>query len=277
MIPVCEGFVHCSRNNFALLYHLPGFAVPDQAPQSLYSILPRNRYSLTTEKFSGNTNSSGRGVLPSLEQRYQLATALAEGLLSLLAVNWVHKALNSRNVVLYQSQVSPSRQLDLSAPQLLGFGVARRERPEERTVDLGDRDSSPWRYWMHPELRAEQHRRFEPRFDIYALGVVLFEIGMWQDLHYFTSGCGSAEDFRRRMIHVCAKEMAHRMGEKYKKAVMACLDGDQMWKTALTEEQGHVQEDLDCWKDEIELDGMTLTELFIVNVYSVLKACSQPE
>ena len=61
---------------------------------------------------------------------------------------------------------------------------------------------------------------------------------MWQDAHYYSSsGSGSAAgsgagEFRRRLLHVCAREMAHRMGEAYKAAVMACLDGDEMWMGA---------------------------------------------
>jgi hypothetical protein len=273
VLPLCEGYIHHDRTSFALAYHLPAFAIPDLAPCSLYSILPRGRHSIESEKGP----SSKRGFLPSLEQRYELAAALADGLLSLLSVDWVHKALNSRNVALYgsrtESQTGPlgggvgglslNLKLQFASPQFLGFGVARREHPGERTIDMRDDDDkqSPWRFWMHPELRVAggEHRRFERQFDIYALGLVLFEIGMWQDLHYYGASCDGADEMRRRVVNVCSREMAHRMGEAYKNAVMVCLDGDEIWQSAAV--TGGYNE--------------TITAVFYNNVAAVLKSCCQ--
>jgi len=194
----------------------------------------------------------------------------------------MHKALNSRNVVLFHSHLGPTSattanittqraaseaRLDFASPQILGFGVARRERPGERTIDVRDGEVSPWRFWLHPELQLAggEHRRFERRYDIYALGLVLFEIGMWQDLHYYSSSCTRAEEVRTRVISVCAREMAHRMGETYKNAVMACLDGDEVWKPALT----------DADVETGDGDVLTITQLFFDIVFAPLSKCCQ--
>ncbi|KAH6955723.1 hypothetical protein BKA56DRAFT_503555 [Ilyonectria sp. MPI-CAGE-AT-0026] len=149
-LPLCSGFFRQGRTSFALVYQLPPFAAPSQPPRSLYSLLPRNKYSVVTEKRS-------TVILPSLEQRYELAAALADAVLSLLSVDWMHKTITSRNVVLYhQSSAAGGSQfqnrIGFSHPQLLGFGLARRERPAERTIDLRDGGLSPWRFWQHPEL-----------------------------------------------------------------------------------------------------------------------------
>ncbi|KAJ4253867.1 hypothetical protein NW762_010264 [Fusarium torreyae] len=213
----------------------------------------------------------GIGFMPSLEQRYELASALANGVLSLLSVNWLHKAITSRNVVVYRR----SGHLDLASPQLSGFGLARPERPGERSIDLRDRALSPWRFWQHPELRSagQEHRRFERRFDVFSLGVVLFEIGMWQDIHFYSSsGSGTtavnnADDFRRRLVTVCSQEMAHKMGEVYKSAVMACLDGDEIWT-------GQVSHDIGMQIEQgIQNGDKDVTELFYLHVSSVLRSC----
>ncbi|RYP28166.1 hypothetical protein DL767_007314 [Monosporascus sp. MG133] len=275
-LPLCKGFFEKTRTCFALAYQLPPFAASDQPPCSLYSILPRNKHSVTGEKVSASNS-----VLPTLEQRYDLAAALAEGVLSLLSVDWMHKTINSRNVALYNARPASSSpvsapftgtgltsRLDFCSPQLLGFGLARRERQGERTVDLRDGGQSPWRYWLHPKLGADgPHRRFERPFDVYALGVVLFEIGMWQDAHYYSSGEAGigVDEFRRRLVHVCAREMAHRMGEAYKAAVMACLDGDEVWSSAPGVGDGKKTED--------NAGELSMTELFYVHVYSVLRGC----
>ncbi|OBT53787.1 hypothetical protein VE04_06860 [Pseudogymnoascus sp. 24MN13] len=277
-LPLCSGFFQQSRVSFALIYQLPSFATPPRPPRSLYSILPRNKYSVEEEKHGSRGHR-----LPSLEQRYRLAVAVADGVLSLLSVEWMHKTITSHNVVLYDV----SGQLDLASPQLLGFGLARRERSGERTIDLRDRSRSPGRFWQHPELRAagEEHRRFEQRFDIFSLGVVLFEIGMWQDAHFHSSagssgstGGGGVGDFRRRLLHVCAREMAHRMGEAYKTAVMACLDGDEIWTSGWGSVQSLERDEDDDMQDVDELqDGErpNLAELFYSHVYKILYACCQ--
>ncbi|KAF9767616.1 hypothetical protein IL306_015198 [Fusarium sp. DS 682] len=254
-LPLCTGFFQQTRTSFVVVYQLPPFAAPSSPPRSLYSLLPRNKYSVEGEKPMAHNN-----FLPSLEQRYELAAALTDGVLSLLSVDWMHKTITSRNVVLYHA----SGHLDFASPQLLGFGLARRDRPGERTVDLREGGLSPWRFWQHPELRAagEEHRRFERRFDIFSLGVVLFEIGMWQDAHYYSSsGSGSvaasgAGEFRRRLLHVCAREMAHRMGKAYKEAVMACLDGDERWvgTSGFAEDQGGDEDEMHVG-EEGELGG----------------------
>jgi hypothetical protein len=196
----------------------------------------------------------------------------------------MHKTINSRNVALYNARPASTlptsasfagtgltSRLNFCSPQLLGFGLARRERPGERTVDLREGGNSPWRYWLHPKLRAKaEHRRFERQFDVYALGVVLFEIGMWQDAHYYSSGEAGIgpDEFRRRLVHVCAREMAHRMGETYKAAVMACLDGDEVWGSAT----GLV--DVEEAEEAEESAGeLSMTELFYMHVYSVLRSC----
>ncbi|KAK4112956.1 hypothetical protein N656DRAFT_797511 [Canariomyces notabilis] len=283
-LPLCTGFFRQSRTSFALVYQLPPFAAPSQPPRSLYSFLPRNKYSIGAEKPStpsGNNNM----VLPSLEQRYELAVALADAVLSLLSVDWMHKTITSHNVVLYQSRdVVPMGNLSrigFDSPQLLGFGLARRERPGERTIDLRDGGLSPWRFWQHPELRGASghHRRFEQRFDIFSLGVVLSEIGTWQDAHYYSSsvsesGSGAdAGEFRRRLLHVCGREMAHRMGEAYKAAVMACLDGDEIWTGAYGSGEGQEAEEDAMQMDDEEKRGGNLAELFYLHVYSVLRGC----
>jgi hypothetical protein len=204
----------------------------------------------------------------------------------------MHKTINSRNIALYNARpaitatTSPksapfagtglTSRLDFRAPQLLGFGLARRERPDERTIDLREGGRSPWRFWLHPKLRSEGlHRRFERHFDLYALGVVLFEIGMWQDAHYYSSGGSGAagndaDEFRRRLVSVCAREMAHRMGEAYKTAVLACLDGDEVWRAATGLEDGEKEEESGGVVDAGELN---ITELFHLHVYSVLRGC----
>ena len=105
---------------------------------------------------------------------------------------------------------------------------------------------------------------------------------MWQDAHYYSSSASSSSDsgtgepsaaseFRRRLSHVCARDMAHRMGEAYKAAVMACLDGDEIW-TGAAQLSGESDEDAMQVNGEGS-GGANLAELFYLHVYSVLRGC----
>jgi len=98
---------------------------------------------------------------------------------------------------------------------------------------------------------------------------------MWQDAHYYSSGGSGAagndaDEFRRRLVSVCAREMAHRMGEAYKTAVMACLDGDEVWRAAT----GRVDVEKGEESGGLVASGeLNITELFYLHVYSVLRSC----
>ncbi|KAH0536802.1 hypothetical protein FGG08_006370 [Glutinoglossum americanum] len=168
-LPTCQGYIHWSRTQFALIYNIPPFADSQRDPCSLYSMLRPNKRSIRTEK--------GRQLRPSLEQRYALAAAFAKGVLSLLSPGRVHKALNNRNVMFFY-ETDSIEAVDFHRPRFLDFGAARREQPSERTIDVRSLEP-PLRLRQHPELRQGTHRRFERRYDIYSAGIILFEIGMW--------------------------------------------------------------------------------------------------
>lgn len=109
---------------------------------------------------------------------------------------------------------------------------------------------------------------------------------MWQDAHYYSSSASTSADsgaggsssvaateFRRRLSHVCAREMAHRMGEAYKAAVMACLDGDEIWTGGDPQASEEPDED-DAMQVDVEgSERGNLAELFYLHVYSVLRGC----
>jgi len=247
LLPFSLGFLPYRRTQFALVYQLPEFADPHRKALSLYSIIRKNNRSVQELK-------SGP-LWPTLEQRYLLAGVLAEGLLSLLNIDWVHKSLNSVNIAIFHEKASVHA-VDFSRPQMMGFGVARPEKPGERTIDVRSLNS-PLSLWQHPELRQGPHRRYERRYDIFSLGMILFEIGMWHDLHYFTDPQDSAFDFHQRVVNVCHSQLAHHMGEAYRDAVLMCIDRDDLWVAAGGKE-----------------GNTALLELFSWEVVRVLKRCS---
>jgi hypothetical protein len=249
LLPISVGYMSEGRTAFAIAYQLPSFADPYRDELSLYSILRTNKRSIAQEK--------RKVLLPALEQRYQLAAILADGLLSLLSTGWIHKGLNSSNIILFHEKDSPFP-VDLSHPLMTGFGVSRPEEPGERTIDVRSLDS-PFVLWQHPELRQSPHRRAERRHDIFALGMVLFEIGMWQDLHHYAKEKDTAFDFRQRIVNTSQSRLGHYMGDRYKAVVLLCIDQDDAWTETST------------GRDE---EYVSLLERFSWDVVRELEICS---
>ncbi|KAL8304169.1 hypothetical protein RB597_004552 [Gaeumannomyces tritici] len=223
-LPHCHGYVRHSHTKFSLVYYLPDWADPSRDPVPLFSLLPNNN-KRDLAAFGMGKRISRSTPLPTLEERYRLAHAIADAVLSLLGVSWVHKSICSWNVLLFRSsQGGGASKTDFARPVITGFGVSRREKLSEDTVDTRDRDS-PLGLWQHPDLRRDAHTRFQHRHDIHALGLVLFEIAMWQDLPSFDTG----GDLLRRVLN-CSDFVAHRMGTTYRDAMMACLEDESRWE-----------------------------------------------
>jgi hypothetical protein len=177
-------------------------------------------------------------VLPPLEDRIQLARSLATGLLQLHSISWLHKNLNSASLLIFNTQAGP----DVTKPMFAGFGLGRPSKPSTKTIDL--RAVKPeFEIYQHPELRVAAHRRYEKRFDIYSLGMLLLEIGIWQSLHYFKGHDVGPVEFRRRLRNVAETLLSHLMGRKYCQVVLRCIDEDNLWINA--EGASELQEDTD--------------------------------
>ena len=219
LLPVALGYLQDSETKFWLTYRLPEHADPNREVTSLYSILQPNRRSIAGTKT--------RPILPTLEEKYCLAITLAEGLLSLINVKWVHESLDSSNIMFFHEKGS-ARPIDFAKPLMIGFGVARPVEPGEKTIDTRSLDS-PLSLWQHPQLRRGPHHRYEPRHDIYSLGMILCEIGFWQDLNYFGKENETAFDFHQRVVNACYTKLAHFVGETYRDVVLACINDYDLW------------------------------------------------
>ncbi|OBT88267.1 hypothetical protein VE02_02787 [Pseudogymnoascus sp. 03VT05] len=96
-------------------------------------------------------------------------------------------------------------------------------------------DKSPLQYRVNldikhrPYKRAYQDRRYCHAFDVYSLGVALFEIGMWRTVEELYSEYDINDDdpfeARRKLIRA-AQRMLPVCGERYTKVIVACLNVD---------------------------------------------------
>jgi hypothetical protein len=104
-----------------------------------------------------------------------------------------------------------------------------------RTQMRGDFDAVRNLY-RHPDRQGAPGREFFRKHDIYALGVVLLEIGMWRTMSQLfasrikdvqrTGKLLRAKEVYEALLSLAQGYLAHEMGSNYSAAVIACLKGD---------------------------------------------------
>jgi hypothetical protein len=122
---------------------------------------------------------TGQGPKPSLTERMRLCTALAESIYNFHAVNWLYKGLQSDNIIF---PVTSAGQPALSSPVLTGFELSRpasrADLTEKPTTDLFQD------IYRHPSAQSSDARFnvYRKAYDIYSLGIVLTEVGLWRPI-----------------------------------------------------------------------------------------------
>ncbi|KAJ0425696.1 hypothetical protein BJY00DRAFT_307840 [Aspergillus carlsbadensis] len=222
----CQGFTHESDPpRFTLVHEIPILAT-DSAGSGLDSVKMRSLDQLIAAK-----DRTGNRLPPahSLSQRIELARKLATGVLFLHAIDWVHKSISSQNIlVLEQSSLDASSRFprSLGQPYLVNFQWARGNGGETDPMSrAGDR---LWveEIYHHPD---RQGRAVDVRYcmshDIYSLGVVLLELGIWRPLTRYSADLRDADPGRRKEVLLSlAEESAVSMGNRYRRLVKWCLE-----------------------------------------------------
>ncbi|CVL11807.1 hypothetical protein FPRO06_13102 [Fusarium proliferatum] len=93
--------------------------------------------------------------------------------------------------------------------------------------------------YRHSDRQGLPNASFSKIHDIYSLGLVLLEIGLWQTakqiyddiVKYDLNGVAPtanvmAQKLRSAYLDDARKRLAHQMGSDYQGAVLACLDGE---------------------------------------------------
>ncbi|OCK78210.1 hypothetical protein K432DRAFT_260738, partial [Lepidopterella palustris CBS 459.81] len=166
-----------------------------------------------------------------LGERFQLAGFLAESLYELHASRWLHKSINSHNILFFQYDAQRildqqlSSPVSLANPYFTGFALARPDDPNPDTDKIApDTDVGIYR---HPDVQGLSGRpiaQYHCLHDIYSLGAVLLEIGTWCPLSTFYQTGQSGPAFRDRLLQRKVPLLGISMGENYMAAVRKCLD-----------------------------------------------------
>ncbi|KAH6718499.1 prion-inhibition and propagation-domain-containing protein [Leptodontidium sp. MPI-SDFR-AT-0119] len=121
---------------------------------------------------------NGHSTAPSLDDRFALAIALVETVLQLHTSGWLHKGLRSENVIFFRQKQRPG--LDITRVFLEGYEYARADNPSDMTES--PRPQQEANLYRHPKLLRADRASFRKAFDLYGLGCILTEIGLWETL-----------------------------------------------------------------------------------------------
>ncbi|KAL8689164.1 MAG: hypothetical protein Q9218_005101 [Villophora microphyllina] len=205
----------------------------DESPQRRIGIifeLPPELDGPPSSLLAALSNSSSSR--PSLDARMRLARSLSETLLLLHSVNWLHKSFRSETILLLKPDNPPPPRgtvLDLTNPRVSGFEYSRLDND----FTAGNPDFEIQRnIYRHPDRWDQPTESFSKIHDIYSLGVVLLEIGLWDPIVNFDKGEPLRERYRdanttkNRLLRHARKRLGFYAGEKYQSLVLRCLEGD---------------------------------------------------
>ncbi|ERF73124.1 hypothetical protein EPUS_09122 [Endocarpon pusillum Z07020] len=237
----CHRQWHPERPSFNLIHSLP---------------FPPSPATATTLKSLVAAQSGSRRMPPlhSLDQRYRVALHLSTAVLFLHGSDYLHKNISSESVLmLFNDQNDSSLKFPyaLGKPYLVNFELIR-------SFALGSHPmepSSDWkaRIYIHPARQDPRPRSFIKSYDIYSLGVVLLELGLWRPLERFDAELSAADpDEMQKALNRIAQELGITMGKRYREIVQWCLAlyGDQDVQPAVL-----VREVLSKLEDIVEAIG----------------------
>ena len=188
--------------------------------------------------------------------RFDLAKKLISNLVVLHTCGWLHKNIRSSNILFFPARPADNksfnnRQKDIGHPYIMGYGLSRpddvpmviqsnevrvREKSYSRDnegkkvvsrahhVDENVNLRPKINIYRHPDKDVNPARRFRHSYDIYSLGLILLEIGLWQSLRmYENDEWADAYAFRKFVLDRLVPDLWGQCGSIYGGVVKDCL------------------------------------------------------
>ncbi|KAJ5908340.1 hypothetical protein N7495_001022 [Penicillium taxi] len=233
----CLGFIdQPTQQRSVFLYQLP----PSESAPSA---------SLTTlHAFINAVDSVSKRPLkrPSLNDRFSMAYSLSLTISNVHASAWVHKNIWSRGILLfletssgaitsgvYEHRLSKYTMGSKIISYLSDWGYAR--SIQQGTDMRSDFEVEP-NFYRHPSRQGRPTQQFSRLHDIYALGVILLEIGLWGTISRLMAvKIKEAESSGRlpkpkkvveEFLNIATQGLPKEMGMGYTNAVLSCLKGE---------------------------------------------------
>jgi hypothetical protein len=171
----CEGFVTqpLHRRHQLVLSFPPGM----NSPRTLRDILLDDDFSR-----------------PSIDARVELSRHIATAVLYAHTSGLVHKSVRPEDIIIFHHDDTTAKEGDrnfskpsgasIGVPFLTGFSSARLEAAN---VDSSLRTNDDWKrdLYSHPSRQCQPTMKYAMAHDIFSVGVILLEIGLWESLITF--------------------------------------------------------------------------------------------
>jgi hypothetical protein len=234
----------------------------------VYSLPHANTAPVTLQQLLVKAASNPLAVRPHLGARFALARRIARSLLQLHASGWLHKGLCSQNVLFFLPNAAESSDsggdgvVDVSLEDSLqawitGFDYAR---PDDLRAETDKRPADAETDIYRHRLVLEGTVRYRRAFDIYSLGLVLLEIGLWMPLKNIYKAKYTYETFKLRLEQFHYPSLAFAAGKTYESVVRRCLDDGLNSNTqGLDFNQSEIStQDSFCWDLVKDLESCTV-------------------
>ncbi|KAL5313162.1 hypothetical protein ACEPPN_018895 [Leptodophora sp. 'Broadleaf-Isolate-01'] len=241
-VPKSLGYFWNLQNlQFGLVYEVP-YKIPSHETE------PLTLSSMLREPPKVPPRPDERAAKPQhpLNQRFEFAKKLATALLFLHTTGWLHKDIRPENILVFQSSSVPHAKRFprvLGDPFLVGLESARATAAD--SDKSARRKEAMWKMdiYQHPDrvyINAPIERDYTKAHDVYSLGIVLLEIGLWKPLSTLEDvkklynrhgnppigGHGPGQELRRareELLLMLARTTEVCMGDMYASVVENCL------------------------------------------------------
>lgn len=166
---------------------------------------------------------------PSLPLRFHIALTISRAIAAFHADGWLHKEISSSSILFFFDKDDRCMYLQ---PYLVNFEYSR---PDSAETNMTADDDLGRNVYRHPDRQGSRPNvRFNKTHDLYSLGVVLLEIGVWQTAMSMRNAKLKQEGFlssrsvgpTQEIFETKTKDrLGHTMGPAYQKAVESCLNG----------------------------------------------------
>ncbi|KAE8554732.1 hypothetical protein EYB25_003273 [Talaromyces marneffei] len=160
--------------------------------------------------------------VPTLESRFRLAYNLLLAVLHLRSQNVVHGNINSSNILVFpglnnsgQDEIGNLIE-DLRRPYLTSLAQFSGNEPTPEPLSAS--------MYRHPDDKRLLEDEAAWAYDLYSLGLVLLEIGLWAPISRLWKMKYNNAMFKQRIENVYIKKLASKCGNAYLHIVQLCLD-----------------------------------------------------